>query len=183
MADERPEITPEMMSWANRKATRYRLRYGDREGQFEGSVGLALERAVRTWRSGLAGFGSHCRRVVIQALNEVLRRSGPLGYRRDQAKPGNHLGAPKTSSIADEDVDLRWWAGPVGWEIDYEDYVVTLARRLPGVHGDVIRSMYLECAGATIGSTARAMGLSSSRVSEIHSAAIAKLRTRVEADL
>jgi hypothetical protein len=69
--------------------------------------------------------------------------------------------------------------GPVGWEVEYADFVESLARSVPGIHGDLIRLMYLECRGASAPEAARVLGLTGPRATEIHAEAIAKIRARL----
>lgn len=57
---------------------------------------------------------------------------------------------------------------PVGWEAEYEDEVRALARRCPAGHGEVIIRMYLHADSARMKAAAAAVGLSESRVSQIH---------------
>lgn len=170
-------ITPELIAWAGTKAGRYILRYGDADGLFEPLAIEGLFTAARTYEQGqqIGGFPSHARHCVIQALNGHLRRIGPLGYRRDQRFEGRHLDAPATLRF---EGDLESSRDPVGWEVDYEDFVESLARGLPTVEARVLRLLYLACEGGTYGRAGREIGKSPGSVKQWHDSAIRRIRNR-----
>jgi hypothetical protein len=187
MSEQAPDpdslISKSLLEWSNRTAARYAARYGDPDDRFSGAVSEGLCAAVRGWERKGGGpgwpFDRHAKAAVLRALAEAHRRSGPLGYRRDQRKERNWAGAPSVSHCGAGvayNLDLATIFDRVGWEVEYEDLVESLARWLPGRHGEVLRLLYLDCQGATVERAARVMGLSHSRVSEMHSTAIGMIR-------
>lgn len=172
-----------LMKWGYKIANKFAASYGDTVGSFEASVASGLTRAWKTYDSDRGPFDQHAKHVIKQEMQETMRRSGPLGFRRDQRIENNHIGQPSISQMSMiDDREGPSFSGqslPVGWEIEYHDWVEGLAKKVPKNHSDLLRVIYLHCVGESITGAANKIGVSRSRASEMHSSAIQSIRKRL----
>lgn len=103
---------------------------------------------------------------VLRELHRARRLWNPRGYR---ARPE---GRPETVELPH---GLAAGDDPVGWELEYEDEVLGLAKTLPRRHAEAVRLFHLS-AGATMAAVGRRMGILGPRVSVLLSEAAAMLR-------
>jgi hypothetical protein len=169
------EIPADLVAWADRVERRYARRYCDTVGLVDGAGMHGLWKAARTYDPGRADdFRSHARWCVTGVIGDRLRKAGVKGYRYHPGDRSHRDGAPRDMGAA---VLARVpdAADPVGWEVEYEDYVDGLCGQLPGRLGEVVRLVYLRCDGGSVTGAAGALGLSRSYVSELHGEAVAML--------
>jgi RNA polymerase sigma factor (sigma-70 family) len=178
---------------ARRFANMYRSL--DAEADFLGEASVALCCAAQDYRDGSrATFRTYAGRRVQGACKDVLRSVGLMGYRRDKRRRGVDGSArPDVFPIdavpfdqcpsrgPEHDPDAVGWEAeaddlPVGWEAESEDEVARLCGMLPAAYGEVVRSLYMDAATPTDAAVARRLGLSPSRVSQIHVAGRERLR-------
>lgn len=127
-------------------------------------------------------FGNHADHIISWRVADHLRRDRPKGYRSSrERKTQGFCPAVYSADLADHDpADDRL---PVGWEVDSEDFVLALSRRLPRRDQEVFRVAYLHAAAA--GSQRRAaalLGITQARVSQIIERSVAMLRERYAAN-
>lgn len=71
---------------------------------------------------------------------------------------------------------------PVGWELEWEDFVIALSRRLPRQHGAFLRWRYLHADAATDRGVGVRMGFNQPRATVLHHEAIERLREHFGVD-
>jgi RNA polymerase sigma factor (sigma-70 family) len=153
--------------------------------EFRGEAFLALCTAARTFEPGhRVSFRTHASTRINGAMLDVCRGLSPRGYRRPRRDAGY---TPRVGSLeAIKGVDefgqpvflrniLTSDEDPVGWEAEYQDELVGLLRSLPSRYRTVFGLLYGHAETAWMKAAARAVGLSESRVSQIHARALAIL--------
>lgn len=122
----RPDVTPELLEWANARAGRYAVVYGDADGRFACSVGASLASAVRRYSPARGPFLPYARQQVAMGLKQVLRRRGPAPvYIEEHRGEFADAAAGRAQSLTDDRLDL---AGLLG--------------RLPPRNRDMVLSYY-----------------------------------------
>jgi RNA polymerase sigma factor (sigma-70 family) len=141
-------------------------------------VGLA--RAVADFDPARgASFETFAFRCVRHALVDHLWASVPLGYRRGDRRAGAAAAAAEVAVVpASEVADVADDRPPVGWEVDWEDWVRAVSRGLPPRHGALIRAHYLRADGLDLAGCAAILGLRVARVVQLHREALALLAER-----
>lgn len=141
-----------------------------------GALAVAI-RAYDPARDAGGGFGPFAHRSIANAVSNHLHASRPKGYRRRRRVAG-----PAPPAVVQEDRDAMdarpGGEPPVGWALDWEDFVTALAGRLPGRRGEVIRLRYLHADAQAPAALAARMGVDDSLVRRFHREAIAMLRAR-----
>jgi DNA-directed RNA polymerase specialized sigma24 family protein len=169
-------VTEELVRWTARISEQYARRRRDASGRFEAEAMLALARCSRRWadRPEPVPFEVVARQQVRTALAKVIQRHAPLGYRNPKVRPAVREEPPTTFAL-DESRDAPVPV-PVGWEVEFEDYVEHLAGSLAGRQAQVLRLMYLEARGGTIARIAKELGITYDSAHKVHESALARLR-------
>jgi RNA polymerase sigma factor (sigma-70 family) len=182
---EQRGLAEEHWEYALKIAEWFARRYPAIELDWEGAVGVGICEAAESYRSGEGtAFKTHAGTRCRGACLDLMRSQRIKGYGRI----AGYLGAPAITSlyaplwttaegmvvrrdhlVASEDL-------PVGWELESQEEVKRLTRSLPGRFGVAIRLLYLHAETGRQKATAAALGLSESRVNQIHSRAIETLR-------
>lgn len=161
-----PEITEELMAWGNRTAERYEKIYGDPDGQFSSAVGPAIVEAAREFQGKRvdSDFSAYIKGRTKQRLNRIVKRK---------------MRRPVVLSLlenGDDDTEPRSFAGPVGWEVDYEDLVETLAEQVSGASAMILRLVFLEAKAGSSWKAAPYLDLTNDQAHSAYRWAIEKLR-------
>lgn len=187
---------PRYLRLASRIAEPYARAFPRHADEFRSEALLALCQAARTFEPGRKlKYSNHATNRINGAMLDLCRQSGPSGYRRRgrrqstaaapriqsldrPIRPGGQFGydgieGVKCLKLADV---IAADEGPVGWEAESRDELIRITRHLPVRHRSVIRFRYGHAETRTLKAIARSVGLSESRVSEIHSQAIEILR-------
>lgn len=129
---------------------------------------LGLVRASRAWNAEQdPPFPCFARDFIRSALRSYVRRQRPRGRRNAQGAP-----FPATTRLWSEPPDSR--STPVGRELDTQDAVDGLLRRLPASLNAVCRALYL--GGQSRAELAHAIGRSRTTVNRLHEQAMGRLR-------
>jgi hypothetical protein len=144
----------------------------------ESAALLGLWRAALDFDAGrCVPFRAYARLRIAGEVRDLLRGCLPLGYgpRARAACPG--LAVPKVYAESDRPAGPRGRAGdlaslpadegPVGWELEHEEEVEALARRLGGSAAAVVRAYGLDCRGVTREGAAQVAGVSAIRASQV----------------
>lgn len=113
---------------------------------------------------------------------DLIRESACRGYRFKQERQRHGDGPRLFSFHAPEQplsasaVLFTYEEQPIGWEVDSADVVENLACRLPPIHNTAIRVLYLHAGASTHLQAGRVMGVSESRVGQVHREALRWLR-------
>jgi len=179
------DLTEDLFRWSHGMARRFIKTHGDCAGRFEACIGTALYRAMRTFDPEVNGeFPKFAKHVVKQVMMQELAESPELGYRRNSHNPDRPGESPKVShgsALAGTD-DIFQVAGfnpPIGWELEYEDFVNVLADDLPEDRSRVLRMTYLDCRGAKVRGAASVLGISHPWYSRLHADSIMRIRKRL----
>jgi hypothetical protein len=170
-------------------AAKYAAKLPRLADDLESAALLGLWRAALDFDAGRGvPFGAYARLRIAGEVRDLLRGRLPLGYgpRARAARPG--LAVPKVYAESDRPDDLlaTWGAGgpemgrwsdplgsipadecPVGWELEHEEEVESIARRLGGSAAAVVRAYGLDCRGVTGEGAAGVAGVSASRASQV----------------
>lgn len=113
-------------------------------------------------------FKSFAHRRIVGAMLDSARMELPQGFRRqkDAARPALSLDAATETGETLAGV-VASGELPVGWEIESEDAVNALSRRLPVRHAQALRTFYTRADGVTHKLTGRLLGVCESRVSQM----------------
>lgn len=163
----------------------YARREGKRRGldpdEAESVAGLAVAEALRTWRPDRgakfetwAGHLVNCRLLDAWRLQHGPRCSLRRGGGVSVVGFADLDGASDASELVEADEE------PVGWEIEYEEWVRGLARHR-GLAGEALATLYLDAAHSTMRLAGRRIGRSESRVSQMVALALAEIRAEEEA--
>jgi DNA-directed RNA polymerase specialized sigma subunit len=176
---------PRHLKTASDVVARFSRRFAPLADEFESASLVALCEAAATFDESMGlSFSAHATSRLVGAMKDVCRNWTACGYRR------SHEEAPTVSSLAmiiNEGADGNTLSlgdtipadhDPVGWEIESLDEVRGLSLRLPGHAGMAIRRMYSHADSLTMKDAGLAIGLSESRVSQLHSQAIEGLSCR-----
>jgi RNA polymerase sigma factor (sigma-70 family) len=133
-------------------------------------------------------FRIHAQRRIVGAIRDALREVAPRGFRRKSGDApnvvfmhstavGDDNGKPRelAKTLASED------ASPDEGEKS-ADAVRGLLKGLPRLHRVVMERFYLNAATQTMFAVAQSLGISESRVSQLHSQAIGMIREKIESD-
>lgn len=186
LTDEQARLAAEHWDLALTIARVFAKRYEGYPIDFEGAAAMGICQAALTWDpEGEASFPTWLGLRVRFACIDALRAIRMLGYGRNR----RYEGAPLVLSL-DYAIESEYGAGlplspganlpsgedPTGWEAEAADEVLSLSRTLPKGHGAVVRLLYLDGATSTMREAGRRLGLSESRVSQMHKQALAWLR-------
>lgn len=148
-----------------------------------GEAALGAWEAAKEWDPARdAKFETFAEWRAMGQYADAARKERPKGYRqRDDEKRGE---VPPVLSldatwVRGEVVNEMSWGELVGVEDDHSDLremVEDLCRRLPTNCRTVIRALYCDPSTPTMKLVGQALGMSESRVSQIHTKAIAMLR-------
>jgi RNA polymerase sigma factor (sigma-70 family) len=189
-------VTPEGLAadhfeWARRIAAKLTANLPAFADEAESAALLGLWEAARNFDAsrGLK-FKTFAGPRVVGAIKDAMRAGQPKGL-RSRRKDRDRESEPATIN----EYDLAWDTegrssgnlalvpsgdGPVGWEIEYDDEVTALSRRLPREQQRAFRASYLDCRGRTMKGAGVVVGMSESRVSQIHTFASVALRESIE---
>jgi hypothetical protein len=155
----------------------------------ESAALLGLWRAALDFDAGRGvPFRAYARLRIAGEVRDLLRGRLPLGYgpRARAACPGLAIPTIRVESDRPDGRDATPGAGmlaslpadecPVGWELEHEEEVEALARRLGGSAAAVVRAYGLDCRGVTREGAARVAGVSAIRASQVLLALPALLR-------
>jgi RNA polymerase sigma factor (sigma-70 family) len=175
---------PEYHELAQRMARRFGQRYPVLADEYESEAFVALCRAAQTFTgSDTTSFREHAATAIWTDLIDLQRDWSPRGYRKSLSpRPRVHS---LTSMVRHPDhPNLRVALGAtlaadeesVGWAEESHQEVERLMRALHTQQALVLRILY-GCAGTeTCAKAARVLGLSRSRVHDIHATALRHLR-------
>jgi DNA-directed RNA polymerase specialized sigma subunit len=137
-------------------------------------------------------FDSWAYRYVETRVLDLITSERPKGHGGRNCKPLATDRLPILFSILERwSADSNWSfygesrlndlqfaddGDPVGWEIEAEDEIKALSRRLPPRHGEAIRCRYLNADAATPTGCAARMGLGVARAVQLHREALEMLR-------
>lgn len=169
------EIPKDLERWALREERRWVAWYGDRCGQYDGAALIGLWNAVRT-HTGSIPFRSHAVYCVRRSLLDRHRQSGLRGFRYHSRKPENTESPPTVLDGGIPTDRTESGEGPVGWELEYEDWIRSLARRMDPTTGRLFLAMYLRCDAASVAAASRMVGINKCYGSDLYCRALAKLR-------
>jgi len=147
----------------------------------EGAALLGLCEAAANYDFGKGvPFHAYVRKRVLWAIHDLLKRQFPYGYRRREFREGSptieasgrqlESGDDAMSMVLDAD-------DPIGAGIEYQDTLGFLSRQA-GNHRDgvMIRLLYGHAGYSKLKQTAAILGVRESRVCDLHSAALRKIR-------
>jgi DNA-directed RNA polymerase specialized sigma24 family protein len=159
-------------------AARHAVRLPRLADDLESAALLGLWRAALDFDAGRGvPFRAYARLRIAGEVRDLLRGRLPLGYgpRARAACPG--LAIPTVRVESDRPAGPRGHAGdlaslpadegPVGWELEYEEEVESIARRLKGKAKAVVRAYGLDCRGVTGEGAALVAGVSAIRASQV----------------
>jgi DNA-directed RNA polymerase specialized sigma24 family protein len=152
-------------------AAKYAAKLPRLADDLESAALLGLWRAALDFDPGRGvPFRAYARLRIAGEVRDLLRGRLPLGYgpRARAACPG--LAVPKVyaeSDRAGELASLPAHEGPVGWELEHEEEVEALARRLGGSAAAVVRAYGLDCRAVTREGAALVAGVSAIRASQV----------------
>jgi DNA-directed RNA polymerase specialized sigma subunit len=188
LTPEQSQLAGEQWGLACRVARRFSRRCPGVQIDWEGAAALGVCRAAATYREDRGTtVETHVHNKVIWACIDLMRDQGVRGYGRHH----RYEGVPEILSF-DRPVLSGYDSGrdalfgdlatpvadepPVGWELEWEDEIGALTRGLPGRQGQAIRLYYLHAETKTMRKAGAALGLSESRVSQIHADWTVRLR-------
>jgi RNA polymerase sigma factor FliA len=183
---------PRYLALAGKIARPYAREYPRLASEFRSEGLLALCQAARTFEPdrGLK-FSTHATNRIEGAMLDVLRGTEPCGFRRRSRRDVKMV--PRVVSLstgirfrgriagtdmsgASDGLTVAHLAqadeDEVGWEADYQERLAALTRSLPPRHRAVLRMMYGRADLATMRQVGRALGISESRVSQVHGQAL-----------
>ncbi len=157
-----------------------------RPRDFDESLSVALvglADAVRTYEPRYdagGGFGPYVNRLIRNAVINYLKGQDCTGYRRRQ--PSGRMEGDAV--ILDDGSSRECLAGepPVGWAMEWEDFVHALCLRLPGRKADVIRVKYLHADAQDPEGLSTRLGVNEARARLLHREAIGLLREQFGVD-
>lgn len=175
-------ITPEILAYADRLEAKYIKRYGDRDGGWGPAAQIGIVHALRFWeKSDLQDFDRHARICISHAMKNRLMMYPPKGYRRDfhlNRLDGNPDARP-IPGIVNEPVALD--DGPIdsraiGWELEYQELVETLSKKLDSRQAEIFRLFHSRCDCATLRQVADKVDLPLRKVHVLHAKAVRRLK-------
>lgn len=172
MARRLPQLTADQQALAARylpmaraMARPYQDRYHQAWDDFASAAAFGLTVAAGRFNPQLGvKFSTYARPQVSWRLRDVEQDVIQANWSHRQVDP------LMFDDLAD--IDDR----PVGWELEAVDAVEGWIRKLPRQHGRAMRSIYLD--GRTQADAAGEMGLSQTRVAQLHLQSLAMLRGR-----
>jgi RNA polymerase sigma factor (sigma-70 family) len=178
---------PEYHQLAQRMARRFGQRYPVLADEYESEALVALCRAAQTFTgSDTTGFREYASAVIWADLIDLQRDWSPRGYRKSPSpRPRVHS---LTSTVPHPDhPNLRVALGAtlaadeesVGWSEESHQEVERLMRALHTQQALVLRTLYGRAGAETCPKAARVLGLSRSRVQDLHATALCLLRGAV----
>lgn len=161
--------------------------------EFESAAHMAIVDAARTFDPDRGvKFVAHFLVRLNGAMLDAMRDAGPLGYRRKQDgrsapkivsadaplpySPGDHSPRRKSSSLGD---NIPTDEHAVGWEEDGQGGLREMTKGLTSQEREVVIRLYGRADQCTMKRVGRAIGVSESRVSQLHSQAIKGIRRRM----
>jgi hypothetical protein len=168
-------VTTADVGWAFRVAAGMTRTVPHFRDEAESAALVGLAHAARDYdpaHAGKATFRTFAARRVAGAVADAMRMEAPAGYRRDKTahQPG---GAPMTGTLeyvvsdGERPVPLSSviddGSEPVGWELEYEDEVRGVARRLPPVSQRVFIFHFAHAAGGSQAGAGRMAGVCESQ--------------------
>lgn len=177
--------SPELIRFVQAVARKYCERaglYAGSQDPYISAAYYALCKAARDWKLGFGcTFKSYLYMRVLGELRDTGRMELPKGYRKTDLELPNVLESgfsaiPSGPDMSDElfrSEDL-----PVGWEIESEDAVRTLLKRVPTDHHmrRVLEGVWLR--GLMQKELADELGVTQSRVSQIYNAGMVYLTSK-----
>jgi RNA polymerase sigma factor (sigma-70 family) len=152
-------------------AAKYAARLPRLADDLESAALLGLWRAALDFDPGRGvPFAAYARLRIAGEVRDLLRGCLPLGYgpRARAACPGLAIPTVRVESDrAGELASLPADEGPVGWELEHEEEVEAIARRLRGSARTIVRAYGLDCRGITLEGAARVAGVSKNRASQV----------------
>lgn len=143
---------------------------------------FALAEAIRTHEPARGEIESHIKAVVRRRILDYLESERPKGQgggRHNLKLISEHRAVP-LSSVPDADEQmLDRGPGRIGWTMEFEDWVRTLAKRLPPRHGELLVLHYLHADAESLDGCAARMGLKKARVVQIHRESLSMLRGEI----
>jgi RNA polymerase sigma factor (sigma-70 family) len=175
---------PEYHELAQRLARRFGQRYPVLADEYESEAIVALCRAAQTFAgSDTTGFREYAAAVIWADLIDLQRDWSPRGYRKTASpRPRVHS---LTSAVPHPDhPKLKVALGatlaaddePIGWAEESHQEVERLMRALHTQQALVLRTLYGRAGAETCPKAARVLGLSRSRIHDIHATALRLLR-------
>lgn len=151
----------------------YKLSWPGNRDDFESAACLALVEAAEAFDPGRnVKFATFARHRIWGALRDVQRGMVALGWRCD-AKHAPYVGPmPRDPERQGRVLGLEP-DGPVGEELETNEMIDALMKKLPARHAMACRQIYLQ--GKSQHEAARDLGCSQSRLSYIHREAMAIL--------
>jgi hypothetical protein len=121
--------------------------------------------------------------VVRHHVLRLLRDEEiPRGYRQPRCAEGRHAVPGAAPGVSTAIVAVPSGELPVGWGLEYEDFVEGLARRVPGRQAEALRLHYLSAACADWVGLGVAMGLRDHAARNHHNRAVAEVRRQLRAE-
>jgi RNA polymerase sigma factor (sigma-70 family) len=151
--------------------------------EFHGEAYLALCRAARTFEPHRqVSFPTHAANRIHGSMLDLCRGLTPRGYRRRDTADAPYVGSLDLIRAHDDTGQpltlhdfLASDEDPADWGAEYQDELAVLLRSLPRRDRAVLELRYGHAGTASAGETARAVGISESRVFQIQARAISVL--------
>lgn len=197
---KRPPLTPEQVAlvqdhWeeAEKVAGAYMKKTGYRDHDFMGAVAIVVCECAQDYQPDRGTtFKTYLQMRCDGACKDVLRKSALCGYRRRKEEPPqvqslgtallNEWGKSGKATVADIVARaLTDPCEPVEAATEAADEVIGMTRILSRVEREVIQRMYLEASTPTMKTVGEHIGLSESRVCQLHTQALRYLRERLSA--
>jgi DNA-directed RNA polymerase specialized sigma subunit len=169
---------------AQRLARRFGQRYPVLADEYESEALVSLCRAAQTFAgSDPTGFREHVSVTIWADLIDLQRDWSPRGYRKT-ASPRPCVHSLTTAVPHPDHPNLKVALGatlaadeePVGWLEESHQEVERLVRTLHTQQALVLRTLYGRAGAETCPKAARVLGLSRSRIHDIHATALRLLR-------
>ncbi len=178
LTEEQRGLAERYVGLARSVAARYRESHPSLGDEFFSATGEALCRAAMGYRfdpARPATFAAFARPRLTGACVDVIRSMGPRGYRRTESE------RPTDEPLAkdNEPVDPRSLDSPVGWEIEHDDFVHVLSRKLPPGQGEFVQALYAHADCLTIVAASTMFGIAERNGCRRHAKAIASLRPQL----
>lgn len=181
MTDAAAELAsdPANIEAALKISRRYAKRWRKLSDEFESAAYVAIVEAASTYdQEKGATFITHMGKRTHGAMLDVLRAYMPGGYRRANREIVPNVGRLDEIGIDDESRYATWMiydVEPIGWEIEFHDYLDDLTKGLTPAEKEVIRGTYGRASRSPFKDAADRVGLSPPRMSQVYAEAIERL--------